>query len=30
MVIVYVLESLINGIHYVGMTSDIQRRLMET
>jgi len=29
MVIVYVLESLINGIHYVGMTSDIQRRLME-
>jgi putative endonuclease len=29
MVIVYVLESLNNGIHYVGMTKNIQQRIKE-
>ena len=29
MVTIYVLESLINGIHYVGMTQDIQQRIKE-
>ena len=29
MIVVYVLQSIKNGIHYVGMTEDIERRLIE-